>query len=346
MNMKHRPRYPVLFASAAVVLVMVSFVINQTEQSVRLANSVNPVLGAFVLYGLLLIYAVIVVVPVIMHFRIPSALHPPGDIHSEEYKLYSVKLKKRLSMNKYIVEAGLQPDDTSYIEKAYAILDSQAKELINSTASKVFVINAISQNGHLDPLVVFINQVRLIRNIAHVYNPTISIREIVQLYMYAASVLCADSSIEDVDIEKQIEPIIGSVVGYSVMGGVPGTGGFTTFMTKSIIDGSVNALLTLKVGLIAGRFFSFTQRGAAHEEYKLACSQAGNMLNDVVMDSTGKVTKHAVKAFVKASKKHVSILGETLKDTAIKSAEKVGEASRKKAKALFDAFKKPPSKQQ
>jgi len=343
--MNNRFRYLVLLASAAFVLVMVSFVINQTVDIVVLANSINPVLGAFVVYCLLLLYAVIILVPVIIYYKIPSALHPPGNINSDEYKSYSVKLKKRLSMNRYIIEAGMQPDDESYIEKAYAILDSQTNEVINSSASNVFVINAISQNGHLDPFVVFINQIRLIRNIANTYNPSISTREIVQLYWYVASVLCVDSSIEDIDIEKQIEPIIGSVVGYSVVGGVPGTGGFTTFMTKSIIDGSVNALLTLKVGSITRRFFSFTKRGAAHEVYKLACSEAGNMLNDVVMDSTGTVTKHAAKAFVKASKKQVSIIGETLKDTAIKSAEKVGEVSRKRAKALFDALKKPPSKQ-
>ena len=353
--MKNQLRFIVLVISITILLVFIIFVINQTVIIVSHAKSVHPVFGAFVLYGLLMIYAVVFIVPIIVFYKNPSALHPPANKNSAEYAPYIERLKKRLSNNNYLVNAGIKPDDQSYIENAFTVLDSRANELIKSTTSKVFVITAISQNGHLDPVMVFVNQIRMIRNIAQIYNQKPSLREIVQLYMHVASVAFTDSSIEDIDIEEQIEPIIGSVVGYSVVGGLPGTGGLTTFMTKSIIDGSVNALLTLRVGIITRRFYTFNKRENKLEENRLACSEAGKILKDVVLDSTGTVTKHAARAVVKASKRHVSIFGETVKDSAKKStrkvtdiskksAEAVGDASIKKAKAILDTFKKKRNK--
>lgn len=202
---------------------------------------------------------------------------------------------------------------------------------------------------------MFINQIRLIRTIAHVYNQHPSLRELAQLYKHVFFVSCAECTIEDNDIEDQIEPIIGSVVGYSVVGGIPGTGGLSSFMTRSIIDGSVNALVTLRTGIITKRFYSYKPKGSNDEEKRMAGSEAGKILKHVVSDSTGVITKDAAKAVMKSSKTHAGVIRTKIKDSAKKTTGKVadasiisaltvGETSVKAAKTLLGAIRKGFSK--
>ncbi len=327
----------ILFSITLIFLVLfIIFVINQTASIVIIAKEFNPHFGSILLYGLLLLYAAIIAYPIIIFLKTPSALRPPENENSPEFDTYIDKLKRNLARNKYAAGSGISLESRSDIEKAIDLLNTKADELTKSTAATVFVSTAISQNGHLDAIMVLFAQVRLIREIAHIYNQQPSFREIINLYVNVAATAFTVGNIEELDIEEQIEPIITPLISGSVFGGIPGASGLASFLTKSIIDGAANALLTLRVGIITRRYLGIYKRSNIREMRRFASLEAGNMLAFIVVKSTGYVTE----AIIKASKKRVGAVGGSLKKTAFKSAGTMTKATKKSANAVFDYLKK------
>jgi len=159
----------------------------------------------------------------------------------------------------------------------------------------------------------------------------------IHLYGSVAAMTFSVGSVEKLDLEKQIEPIITPLISGSVIGGIPGTSGLTTFMTTSIVEGAANALLTLRVGITTRKCFGIESSPSPEEVRRSAIQEAGSMLGAIVAKSAGCVTK----AIIKASKKRVSVVGESLKETAIKSAGKMTVASKQSASTVFDFLRKP-----
>ena len=333
--MKKQMQFMLTVGSVILLLVFVLFVINQTAGIVILAKEYNPFLGNALLYTLLLIYAAALCVPVIIYFTMPPVLRPPSDEQSPEFEGYLDRLRKRLARNALLAADSHALESRIDIENAIKILNAHADQLTKSTASSIFVTTAISQNGRLDSIMVLIAQIRIIWEIAHIYNQRPSLREMLNLYVNVASTVFIAGAIEDLDIEEQIEPIITPLVSSSVVGGIPGAGGIATFMTTSIVDGAANALLTLRVGVITRRFFGLTASASNREVKRMASLEAGGMLASIVVSSAGYVTN----AILKASKKRAGAVGGSLKDVVIKSAESVTDVTRKSAQSVVERVK-------
>ncbi|MFC1541227.1 DUF697 domain-containing protein [Candidatus Latescibacterota bacterium] len=335
--MKKQLRNFIFAASFIFLLFFVMFVFNQTTNVVMTAREFNPLLGTILLFGLLILYALILLSPVIIFFKMPKTLRPPENINSPEYNTYIEQLKTHLKRNKYLEDLGISPITTADIENAVVYLDTEADKFTKSAASTIFVTTAISQNGRLDTIMVLIAQIRLIWAIAHVYNQRPSIRDMFDLYVNVAGTTFIVGSIEELDIEEQIEPIITPLISGSVFGGIPGASGVATFMTTSVVDGAANALLTLRVGIITRRCFGITHISNRKELRRLASLEAGKMLAPIVVKSAGYVSE----AILKASKKRAGTVGVSIKDAAAKSASTVTNKTKKSAHAVIDYFKKP-----
>ena len=102
--------FPVLF---------VIFAINQTASIVILAREYNPYFGSILLYGLLLLYAAIVVSGIIIFLKTPSALRPPRDKSSVEFEKYLEKLKRNLARNEYVVGSDVPLETRPDLENVY-----------------------------------------------------------------------------------------------------------------------------------------------------------------------------------------------------------------------------------
>jgi hypothetical protein len=146
-------------------------------------------------------------------------------------------------------------------------------------------------------------------------------------------------TIEELDIEQQVEPIITPLVSGSVIGGIPGASGVSTFMITSIIDGAANALLTLRVGIITRRFFGYFSGPESLETKRLATIEASGMLGSIVIKSAGVVTD----AVLKASKKRIGTISSSIKDATVKSTGSVIDYSRQSVNKIIDSLK-PKSK--
>ena len=67
----------VLLVSVLILVFFIIFVINQTAQVVELADKASPRLGSMVFWALLIVYAVLILIPVVMFLRLPRSLKPP-----------------------------------------------------------------------------------------------------------------------------------------------------------------------------------------------------------------------------------------------------------------------------
>jgi Domain of unknown function (DUF697) len=277
-------RIAVLVASF-IIMIFTVFVFNQTVQIIQSARTLNPVFGDGVMWALIFIYALLLAAPVVLWFRLPKRKLPPALPEGEGYDLFIADLKKRLSRNTRLRGAPLQtlPD----VEAALKLLDKDADDVIASAASAVFLSTAVLQSGRLDVLVVLAAQTRLIWQVAHIYYQRPSLRDFVQLYANVASTAFIAAGVEDVDVDV----LLGTVFG-STAAAIPGM----HLLASSILSGSANAFLTLRVGMITKGYCGCTVRVERKGLRRAASVQAAKLLSSIVRDGTVRLSKAALTA--------------------------------------------------
>lgn len=289
----------VVLASLFVLVSSLIFVINQTAQVVALAGTISPLLARIVLVALLILYAAVIAVPLVIFIRLPKGMTPPPDEQSDEYRLYLRRLAARLTLNPNL--AGHTPLDTrESIHSALAILDAKADDIIKETASRLFISTAISQNGRLDALMVLAEQSRLIYRLAHLYNQRPALREFAKLYANVGATLFAARQLDDPNIREQIQPVFNAVLGHAAISLVPGVAPVASIVVNSLLDGTANAFLTLRVGVICQNYCRCihpANRNAIRRNSSLA---AASMLGAIVLASAGTVSKAMMAAAKRA----------------------------------------------
>lgn len=302
-----------------VLLTFALFVINQTSQVVMLAQAIDLTLGQVVLVGLIIIYAGLIAVPVVLFLSVPRALSPPQSEQSPEFAAYVQQLAARLTKNPYLAGETISATDRASITRAISLLDARANEVIQATASTVFVTTAISQNGRLDGLMVLVTQSRMVWQVVHVYNQRPSVREMLDLYANVAATTFLATQLSDLDLTDQVQPIIASAIGVSMAGLVPMATTLATILTDALVEGSANAFLTLRVGAIARRQCSSltsTQRSVLR---RFATLEAAGMLGGIVAKAATVVTS----AVASAAMRPVTNAADGVRKAAGKAADKL-----------------------
>ena len=239
-----------LLGSGLILLSVCVVVVNQTAQVVQLAKEVHPVLGTVTLWGLLVTYGGLIGVPIVMVLRMPRPLSPPANDSGPEFELHLQELGRRLEANPRVRLAGIRPGGRCGIEDALRALDEDAVATVKQMATIVFLTTAVSQSGRLDTLLVLMAQSRMIWRIAHLYHQRPSLRELVHLYSNVAVTTFVAGELDDLELHQMIQPVVAGSLG-AVGGAIPGFQVFTTIMVNSLLSGSANAFLTLRVGMIA-----------------------------------------------------------------------------------------------
>ena len=241
------------FLAIAVVVGFMVLVIRETAALVVLARSVDPRLGHAVLWVLVATYAVCLAVPALTFFRLRRPLVPPPlDAPAEVVAAHLGRVAGRLSRHR-LVARPVEPV-AGAIETALRPLDDAAEQEIRKEASLVFLSTAVSQSGRLDALFVLVAQTRLIWKIAHVYWQRPTGREFLFLYANVAASVFAAQSLEDVDMAEVLEPIVPAVVEAAGLGVTVVLAPVATVLADATFQGTVNALLTLRVGCITRRY--------------------------------------------------------------------------------------------
>src|SRR3954454_15562006 len=193
--------------------------------------------------------------------------------------------RRRLARNSRLRGVCLTSADD--VDAAICLLDKHADDVVVSTASAVFLSTAVLQSGRLDVLVVLAAQTRLIWKIAHVYYQRPSLRDFVQLYANVGSTALIAAGIEDIDVDVLVGTIFGSTVA-----AIPGM----HLLASSVLSGSANAFLTLRVGMITKEYCRARTQLEKKGLRRAATLQAAKLLGSIVRDGTVKLTHATLNA--------------------------------------------------
>jgi hypothetical protein len=282
-----------LFGAGTMVLSFVVLVVNQTAQVVMLAKEVNPALGTVTLWSLLAAYAGMVGVPVVMLFRLPSPLVPPEKEEGEEFEAYLKKLGERLSLSPHLT--GRVIADRAAVEEALGVLAARSDEIVRRTATGVFLSTAVSQSGRLDGLIVLAAQSRMVWQIAHVYYQRPTVKDMLHLYANVAGTTFIAGELQDFDLGSQVEPILSSALG-ALGASLPGLHVAGAVLTNCVLDGSANAFLTLRVGMIAKRYCGALVVQPQARVRNEATREAAGFLGAIVAEGSKKITGAVLRA--------------------------------------------------
>ena len=283
-------KYIFVLISLLILVAGTVMVVNQTNQFVQFATQFDERLGRLVFWGLITLYAVLILIPTVLFFRLPKALIPPDDETSPAFEKHLALWKARLKTNPHMRDSGLVLETREDVEKAIEVLDARAEDIIKDTASQVFISTAISQNGNLDAIFVLSAQSKMVWQVAHVYNQRPTLREMVQLYGNVILTAFAARRLDDVDISELVSPILTSVPG-SILGAIPGLQIVTSIVTNSIVSGAANAFLTLRVGMITRQYCNALVAREMSLIRKSAIAEASKLLVNIVSAGAKPVMK-------------------------------------------------------
>jgi hypothetical protein len=258
----------------------------------------------------------------------------PKDKNSEEYKTKMKALVKELKKNKNIEEKVDYDDqnESEWVLKCIDKLDEQAKEVIEENAKYAFLSTAVSQNGIFDSILILMALVKMIWQILHIYYQRPNLKFILHLYLNIIITVFTVKAIEDFDyIEKQIEPIVASILGSSI---TPGVNMVALLLINSLISGTANTFLVLRVGLIAQKYSSPIVNKEKNKLRKDATIEASKLLGKVISGSIVLLTKSIGKASVNATKN----IGKSGKNKAKEFGENVKEVTKTIVNSVKDKF--------
>ena len=308
-----------------IFLVFILLAVNQTIAFYANLSTIHPVLAIVVTSILGLVLAAAFISPVVLLLRLPKTIDFPDD--ESEVPAYRETMRKRLAKNSLVRAEGIDVSTPEGYEKAIHFLDSHARKVIQDTAASVFVTTAISQNGKLDALTVLVTQTRMVWKIAHIYWQRPTLRDMTTLYGNVAATALFASELEEMDISRQIEPVINSLVN-SPGRSIPVVGHAAHIITDSLLEGSTNAFLTLRVGIVAQKYCGKSEVLNRKFLRRNSFIEASGMLRSIVVKSSGKVISGVMKALKDAGKRSIlSGIGAIGKATTRVSSS-VGDAMR------------------
>ncbi len=315
------------WSGAALLTLAFLTVIGQGFLFYRMFDDVHPLLGySFVLLlaGLLLL---LVGRPLASFLSMPVAARPPHtpfDIENPDISLLSQRLRydlKYLAMLKRNpllagdvaamddglaagrallarfaiagtesaaqVAADLETFQKDHIEPHLKTLDAKVDKLIHAEAVGVGVATAFSMNGTVDAFVVLWRNANLIARISQIYFGRPHLGGTLLILRDVAAIVVVSRAMEDVT--DMTGDVIGGLLGR--MGGL---------IAGPVMDGAVNAMLTLKMGYLAKRrcraFEGWSARQArsiSAEALERVKKESGSVATDLLKRCGGLTSRAA-----------------------------------------------------
>ena len=160
--------------------------------------------------------------------------------------------------------------------------------MVKRMATTVFLTTAVSQSGRLDALLVLAAQSRMVWRVAHLFYQRPSLRELMHLYGNVAATSFVAGELDDLELHEMIQPVVAGSLG-AVGGAIPGFQVFTSILVGSLLSGSANAFLTLRVGMITKDYCCSLVAEPRVRIRRAATAEAARLLSGIVKESGARV---------------------------------------------------------
>lgn len=283
-------------AVAISLLVLLSFTliaINQTAGVVQLATTLDPRLGRALLIVLLVAWGALLITPVALWLRLRRPLDVPEQTTGPEYEAYLDRLRRRLRDNPHLT--GHPLESREQLENAIGELDRRVDALVKARAGRVFLATAVSQSGRLDAFMVLGIQTHMVWEIVHVYAQRPSLRELLHLYANVTGTAFVAGALDEIDPAEQIAPILSAALP-TMAAELPGLRAAGSVFANSVVTGSANAFLTLRVGMVARRYAAPLVKQPRGAIRRAAIADATRLLGEVVAGGTARLSKAMLQA--------------------------------------------------
>ena len=221
---------------------------------------------------------------------------------------------------------GLPSEPYPFMEQLYLRLNDNSNELLIREAKAVFFHTAISQSGRMDGPLMLRVQLRLVKRLARLYHPQAGWSVLPALYLHVLDAALTPNRADEIDYGAQIGP---AIVGASVVGAIPGAGLVSNIIADAVIQGSANALMTLRMGLLTRRYFRRRLEGGSFDadaERRAVSEEALDMLAGLVSEASGTLSR----TIWAAAKEHlIRIPGATLEGLKTAVTKSVRSMTRK-----------------
>ncbi|MBD3334776.1 MAG: DUF697 domain-containing protein [Candidatus Eisenbacteria bacterium] len=282
----------------------------------REASGVHPFLGIAVIVALAAGVGLLIVYPVTRLLMLPVSLIRPEARSGRKWERYLRRYAERLLRNERVrrrydarvelaqaLEAaggkrgmpapgdGEPAAPLARLEKqitaAIHFLDGEARDVAARHAAAVFAATAVSQSGRLDTAIVLSAQLRLVREVAEVYFQRPHPRELWGLYLNVGTSAFIAGEIQD----SEVLAVLGAPVSAGLSGFIPlrGMDPLVSLLVGSLLDGSANALLTLRIGALARRYCGLRPDPSRRALARSASLEAAGMLAGVVSQGASRV---------------------------------------------------------
>ena len=248
-----------------------------------------------------------------------------------ERQAFARELGRRLKKNPHVRAAGISATDGQFLEKALDVLDARAGEEIRSNAKRVFLGTALSQNGRLDALIVFVSLARMVWRVSGIYNQRPTPAELWSVYSTVSSATFISFSIESLDIPQTItesmNELLPAVTPALMASGVPFVGPMMQQCTSSVIDGAANCLLALRAGVVTRSAFRFAALGRDEARQQACVREMGAMLMEISRETVGDIVEAFRKQLVDLSSSMGQKISESVGSVADSALEKTRGAA-------------------
>lgn len=241
------------------------------------------------LFWLLLVASTaLVLYPLWLLRRLPHARTPPTSGREEDAAAYHQWLRQHLARHpdEQVRTHALQDQ----LPQALAALGLQADALIRQSAAQIFVSTAVLQNGRLDGLVMLGVQLRLVWRLALLYRLRPTPSQMWYLYSNVAGTVMLASNLDEINFAELTSPLV-HMAAPSFVGAVPGMQAIGNLLVHSLANGSANAFLTLRVGLIAKAYCAPLHAPQAQAVRQSATLAALGMLSTIAKEQGTRVSQ-------------------------------------------------------
>lgn len=312
-----------VLVSGLILFYLLVIFVGGVVQIAEAADRLYLGLGQPIFISLLLLLLGLIATPLYIYLRFPAALVPPNVDSGPEHDRYMLKFRQMLASNPKLVGTTLASDGD--IKIALEILAMESDKVIRNKSGAVFLGTALCQNGKLDGLITLTTQVKLVWEIACVYNQRPSPKQMLHLYSQVALCALFAESIDDYDFSEILSPILSA----ALAGGAPsvsgsllvsaagaaemaktggttittafsdafdaGTKGAVRLITNSVVDGTANAFLTLRIGCIAKQYCEALATPDKSLVRRYAAYAAASMVGDIVKDNSVRIFSTTIK---------------------------------------------------